>query len=474
MSLTKVSYSMIAGQYVNAIDFGAVGNGTTDDTTALQNAINNAIANKKSLFIPGGTYKTTATLTISNPYSQGFQLFGDGEGTTVIVAYHIGNAVLSMIGATNCCIEKLTLQGNSGIFPKCGIIVGRSSASSSGWHQFNDINVLGSFSVAAIYNIASEGNGWYDIFVNMDATSTAKYGLVYSGSDLESIGGLTASSCLDNFFYNFSCYVSGPNIVAAIYIQGAVATGNIGFYGGYLVTNQANYVYITTGIQDGLDTYGNIVFDNVNGETSGSNPNVTGFRLTAQSGNQFLRNLTIRNCSLLVGFGGEFINQNALLGLKNCWIDGWGIIAANNFAYPAGSTLNAYGDSAGQNTGYINIGNGYFRQGSYTPTITAQTGTITAYTAIGYYYRSGDQVTIYVEVTISNKGTGSGQLRFTLPFVALPAVDGIGTALDTSLTSVMGAVLITSGTNSVTKYDSTTMIENSTIKFSATYISFGY
>ena len=39
MSLTKVTYSMIDGSPVNVRDFGAVGDGVTNDTAAIQAAI---------------------------------------------------------------------------------------------------------------------------------------------------------------------------------------------------------------------------------------------------------------------------------------------------------------------------------------------------------------------------------------------------------------------------------------------------
>jgi hypothetical protein len=54
MSLTKVSYSMINGEVINVLDYGVVGDGTTDDTAALILAINAAAAVGKVAFIPGG------------------------------------------------------------------------------------------------------------------------------------------------------------------------------------------------------------------------------------------------------------------------------------------------------------------------------------------------------------------------------------------------------------------------------------
>jgi hypothetical protein len=64
MSLTKVSYSMTTGAPVNILDFGAIGDGTTDDTAAIQAAINfcNIAGNPKKIIVPqgaAGIYKIT-------------------------------------------------------------------------------------------------------------------------------------------------------------------------------------------------------------------------------------------------------------------------------------------------------------------------------------------------------------------------------------------------------------------------------
>ena len=53
MSLTKVSFSMIEGAYANVLDYGAVGDGVTDDTAAIQAAVN---ASDCVYFPPGKTY----------------------------------------------------------------------------------------------------------------------------------------------------------------------------------------------------------------------------------------------------------------------------------------------------------------------------------------------------------------------------------------------------------------------------------
>ena len=60
---------------VSVKDFGAVGNGTTDDTTAIQNAVN-ATPYGGTLYFPAGQYKLTNEIRLPQPIT----ILGAGEG----------------------------------------------------------------------------------------------------------------------------------------------------------------------------------------------------------------------------------------------------------------------------------------------------------------------------------------------------------------------------------------------------------
>lgn len=69
----------------DAGDFGAVGDGSTDDTTAIQKAINHALTRKCKVVIPSGTYKITTALDCRPTSGDNFAgIEGDGVEKTII------------------------------------------------------------------------------------------------------------------------------------------------------------------------------------------------------------------------------------------------------------------------------------------------------------------------------------------------------------------------------------------------------
>lgn len=97
---------------VSVKDFGAVGDGLTDDTSAVQAAINYAQTSKLQLNIPNGTYKTTSTLTIT---TDNVSIVGNGLAT--IRYYGTGTALLIGVAPNvngtfiyNTRIENLNIE----------------------------------------------------------------------------------------------------------------------------------------------------------------------------------------------------------------------------------------------------------------------------------------------------------------------------------------------------------------------------
>ena len=59
--------SSLAGasiEYVNVMDYGALGNGKADDTPAVQKALDAAVSRGGICFLPAGSYRLNGSLTV--------------------------------------------------------------------------------------------------------------------------------------------------------------------------------------------------------------------------------------------------------------------------------------------------------------------------------------------------------------------------------------------------------------------------
>lgn len=108
MSLTKTTYSMISGAPVNIIDYGAIGDGVTNDTTAIQAALDSLIGLGGTVVIPNSFRCYVATdLTIPENVSL--------VGPNVAVGIYSYEATsLSTIGGTILLNSAATINLSSG------------------------------------------------------------------------------------------------------------------------------------------------------------------------------------------------------------------------------------------------------------------------------------------------------------------------------------------------------------------------
>src|SRR5262245_60266146 len=76
---TRVTdYAEIAsGTVYNVVNYGAVGDGSADDTAEVQAAIDDAKTNGGTVFFPPGTYKITSTLSCDSN-TKAFRITGAG------------------------------------------------------------------------------------------------------------------------------------------------------------------------------------------------------------------------------------------------------------------------------------------------------------------------------------------------------------------------------------------------------------
>lgn len=94
-------------EWYNVKDYGAVGNNSADDTSAFQQAIDAAeAAGYGTVYIPEGTYKLTATLTVN---SNNISIRGAGIGVTILYVYQTTTDGI-YIGPVSSDLQRISLR----------------------------------------------------------------------------------------------------------------------------------------------------------------------------------------------------------------------------------------------------------------------------------------------------------------------------------------------------------------------------
>jgi hypothetical protein len=143
MSLTKVSFSMIDGASINVQDYGATGDGTTNDQAAIQAAIDAATAANKTVYLPAGRYRVTGPLVLTNNSS----LIGDNLGGGDYRTLNLGGTIIELDSATPGTnlfnVSQAALR--SGFVWNIAICNMSLTNNGSGGNGLNLVNVANSF-----------------------------------------------------------------------------------------------------------------------------------------------------------------------------------------------------------------------------------------------------------------------------------------------------------------------------------------
>ena len=207
MALTKTHNRMIAGASANVKDFGAAGDGITDDTAAIQAAFAHICSINGHVYFPSGTYIVSSGLVIN---ADGVTISGDGNGTTIKRNFAAGDLLLiAKDDPTSDTIFNITMNSirfDSSVACTSGAMI---SVKEAAYHNYNNISIQNGF-------IGFYGGGLRACFIdNIHIRSGQLYGANTSGSRymlLDKGPGLNAfSENTETYISNFNCTDNGTN-----------------------------------------------------------------------------------------------------------------------------------------------------------------------------------------------------------------------------------------------------------------------
>lgn len=281
---------------VSVRDYGAVGDGVTDDTAAVQAALN-AISSGGQLEFPCGTYKLTSAISVSSNQ----QLYGAGKVCASLAFSGATSGLTFAAGVQHFAVENLTIStSNAAALKAIDMSAGSTSGAGYAYFTIRNVQILAtgpgrwahgfyaSFAESAnviglrVYQSATIGVYLTDSvnqlkFYDLEITGGSASDLTYNrgiwadapGTAAPEFFGATSQGC---FSLGSAVYVSGHKpkfyglhaegtCVAAdggdVVVNG---TSEVAFIGGHIVQQLVVTGTVRGFLADGLDQCGPITF----------------------------------------------------------------------------------------------------------------------------------------------------------------------------------------------------------------------
>lgn len=249
MALTKVQTAMTNLGGVNVLDYGATGDGVTDDTTGFQAALTAAAAAGVELVVPAGRYILSNQLTASS--ADTIKIVGSGSGLTELVWTDVATSggglaltYTNKLYPTN--VSGLTLLTQSG-FASGDIalkIIGPNTPSITNLGpQVSDIIIRGDAPASDTWDIGME---FYDCWYIVAEQFTIK-GLDDATAPFDATVGVKLSGCQVTFMSNFNIFHVETGIIEA---SGSADHGEGFTFQHFEIVGVNNGIVLTNGAAD--------------------------------------------------------------------------------------------------------------------------------------------------------------------------------------------------------------------------------
>ncbi len=502
--------------YANVRAYGAVGDGSTNDTAAVQAALDSGFT---AVYFPAGVYRITAALTSTN---KALSIFGDGDASIILVdAVAAGSAINGLtfagerytycetVATTNPLSIKDMRFISNGDAGKAVSAVWTDDATFNGTYAVDQIQFTAHrVNVSYGTNTSSFTRGFYtenarsdirccQIYIfdwgNAWAAGTACIEQTTTGSILatdytvegclldKAESGLKITGSIEGLHFN-------NNIVFSMYGLNVDESAHIGGQGlSYFINNNHfncadTCIKIDSVLQNFITNNLFYSFEHQSGHDTWRAVHLIQNATTYRQQTSISDNIILPAILVDPDGGGTrtpYTNSYGIYieGNSGTNLASYVTIDNNRFSNSdSNDTLTAdiYLDSntsnihvtdtnlcsarAYQNPSVTNNGTNNIvstQRVSSTPTPTSGTGTFTSVAGFVDYTKDLNVANVFIQLNITTNGTAATDIRITLPFTAtLPSVLS-GRRIDSGGPAVQGYVAASSSTLIITQYDGT-------------------
>lgn len=472
-------------EVVSVKDFGAVGDGVTDDTAAIQNAINavQAAGGGYELRIPEGKYRVTARLNITSEIS----IVGEGRAPYKTTLGTIGNGSWLYFDHSD---DGIYISGSSVIsgirLEKLGTYRNQPepsigwSPNPHGWDvRINnaDVYLFDLLLLNPTNGVVLENGGYgriemntvrgqaFDCFVRIEKSAdVVKMHNIHVWPFWKDDANVHAYTIQNlDAIYMLRCDNPMLSNVFTIFAKAGIRLEEN-------ADGSTSKIHLVNADFD-RGKYGIYVGNTFTGTgPSGQFTNVTHQSETGISASRAIE-INGQNCELdFVNFSSNLANYNSIyVGGTNNTLTFSGTLRLKNYnqsggGYPAVEVvtgnfvrINGYPRISSSGSRYGGSGSIFVDEWrDYTPTVSSGTGALTTASAVGRYKLFNDTCVVHMSITITTNGTGGGDVRASLPVKCSsvgPTIPGHGRG---STGKMLQTIITGSATNVIVyNYDNT-------------------